>query len=92
MNTTHTTIERFKLAGYTKERQLHTLSNRFVVISVIYCLFVCLCVPPRQQDVVKEGGAEDFRQREAQRPMGEESSERGGPVQTGGEMEGEKFS
>lgn len=49
-----------------------------------HCLFVCVFW---QQDDVQKGGAEDVQQWEAERPVGEESSSRGWPVQTRGRME-----
>lgn len=57
----------------------------------MFVLFIhCLCSSFRKQNVVKKG-AEVVQQRAAERPMGEESSERGGPVQTGSGVEEEKF-
>lgn len=59
---------------------------------LLFLLFISfLCRSFRKQNVVEKDGAEVVQQWATERPMGEESSERGGPVQTGGWVEEEKF-
>lgn len=52
---------------------------------------IFLYVSHRKHDVVQKGREEIVQQRPSERPVGENSPERGGPVQTGGWTETEKL-
>lgn len=61
------------------------LIHTMIVKPSLYVVF------QRKDDVVQKGREEIVQQRTSERPVGEESPERGGPVQTGGRIQAEKL-